>query len=104
MTEHANEIISLLWWMVIAIGGALVTLLGWVGKNINEKVEAIPIEVAKKVDGVHSELLAKVESIRTEQHGMAKDLRAELTSLDRRVLKIEMRCEANHLRYQDDGK
>lgn len=104
MTEHASEIISLLWWMIIVIGGALISLLLWIGKSIKEKVDAIPIEVAKKVDSVHSELLSKVDGIRTEQHGMAKDLRDELTKLDRRVLKMEMRCESTHQRYADDGK
>lgn len=103
MTEHATDIIPMLIWMIIAVGGALLSLLIWIGQRIQVKVDEIPNQVARKVDAIHAELLAKVDDIRDDQHDMAKDLRAELTSLDRRVLKIELRCEATHNRPSESA-
>lgn len=103
MIEHDTDVIPMLYAMIVAVGGSLLGLLAWIGKRIFDKVEEIPTQVAKKVDAIHAELLAKVDAIKNDQHDMAKDLRAELTGLDRRVLKIELRCEATHSRPIDSG-
>lgn len=92
MIEHATDIIPLLIWMILAVGGALLGLLVWIGQRIQTKVDEIPMQVAKKVDGIHAELLSKVDEIKRDQAGMARDLRAEHTSLDRRVTILETRC------------
>lgn len=96
MIEHATDIIPLLIWMILAVGGSLLALLVWIGSRIQSKVDEIPGQVAKKVDAVHAELLAKVDDIKKDQHNMSHDLRAELTSLDRRLVKVEVRCDMNH--------
>lgn len=101
MIDHATDVIPMLFWMIVVIGGALVSLLIWIAQRIQIKVDEIPAQVAKKVDAIHAELLEKVDRIRGDQHDMARDLRAELTGLDRRVLRIEIQCGAQHQRPID---
>lgn len=103
MIEHATEVIPLLYVMIVSVGGSLLGLIVWIFKRLQDKVDEIPGHVATKVDSIHAELLKKVDDIRDDQHDMARDLRAELTSLDRRVLKIELRCESTHNRHTESA-
>jgi len=91
--EHASEIIPFLLWMIVMSGGAIISLLIWIGQRIQKKVDEIPDQVAEKVDKIHAELIGKVDAIQKTQSELERDLRAEYTGLDRRLTKLETRCE-----------
>jgi hypothetical protein len=75
---------ALLPYAVAIIGGlfaSLVAIVGWVGSQINIQLR----DMAGRVDSI-SKTLSNIE----------RDLRGDLSDLDRRVTRIEARCEAQH--------
>ena len=67
--------------MIGALLAALCTVLAWVGLNINKRLEAL----TREVSATNGTLRA-----------IEKDLRGELSNLDRRVTRVEMKCEVIH--------
>lgn len=74
MTQHAAEILPVVIWIMVALGSALIGLLSWIGAFVWKRLGDI------------AELLRAIE----------RDLRADLSDLDRRVAKIEGRCSVQH--------
>lgn len=64
-----------------ALLGALTGVLAWVGAQINARLTSLGVEMRAT-----NETLGKIE----------KDLRGELTRLDRRVTRVEARCNVQH--------
>ncbi len=85
MIEHSTEIIQLLIWFLILIGGAFMSVLLWIGKVIKD---AIASEL--------SEIKAEIQLTNNTLKNIEKDLRGDLANLDRRVTKLETRCDAEH--------
>jgi hypothetical protein len=72
MEQHALDLLHLALWIVIAMGGAGITVLGWGGKK-----------VLTRLDSIEQMLTDEVRTLREYMHG-----------LDVRVTKIE---ERHHL-------
>lgn len=88
MIEHAKDVIPVLWWMVgavslvaITIGGALVSVVMWVFKELKVAVDGFP----EKLEEQHDELLAEIVKHNTR-----------LDALDIRMTKIETYCSVKH--------
>lgn len=64
-----------------ALMALLCTILGWVGVSMNKRLSELTHEVA-----VTNTTLNKIE----------RDLRGELSHLDRRVTRVEARCNVVH--------
>lgn len=89
MTEHAGEVINLLLFMVLATGGTLIGLLVWVGQRLQSKVDELPGVIERKLDDLHRQVMADTRSLGDTLAKIERDLRGELTYLDRRVTRIE---------------
>jgi len=96
MIEHANEIIPLLVWMIVTIGGGLLALLIWIGQRIQKKVDDLPEQISEKVRKVHDDILERMDTLNATQSKLEQDIRERLARLDRRVVRLEVRCEMNH--------
>ncbi len=96
MIEHATEVIQLLFWLIVVIGGCLIGLMGWVGRRLQDRVDALPKQVAEQVSQVHDQLLDQMRQMNDTHEKLEKDMRESLTALDRRVVRLEVRCELNH--------
>ena len=64
-----------------ALLGALVAVIGWAGSQIRKELETLGTKV-EQTNGT----LNKIE----------RDLRGELTDLDRRITRVESKCEQIH--------
>jgi hypothetical protein len=71
MSEHAAELLPLLLWLLSATGTALAAILTWLGAMVWRRLG----EIAQSLRAIE------------------KDLRADLSALDRRVSFIEGRCD-----------
>ena len=60
--------------LVATLFGLLVALLGWLGSKIYNKLDEMNLTM----------------------HTIASDLHEKINDLDRRVTKVETRCESNH--------
>ncbi len=92
MEEHAVEIVRLLVWILIAVGGAFVSIMVWVAGKLEATLK-------EKLNSIREELsLTREEVTKTNATltGIEKDLRKDLAHLDRRVAVIETRCEGRH--------
>lgn len=74
MTNLQIDIIPLLLQTIGAVLALLAVIIGWIGNRIHNRLDEI------------GQSLASIE----------KDLRDDLTSLDRRVTTIETKCAINH--------
>jgi hypothetical protein len=74
MEEHAKEIIAVLLWAVIAGGGLFLTVIGWIGSQLHAQLKEIV-----KAQGETNKTLSAIE----------RDLRKDLSALDRRVTVLE---------------
>lgn len=96
MIEHSQEIISALLWLIGSVGGSLVVLLVWIGKRIQHKVDELPAQVSAKVAKVHDELVAEMRTMNDTHARLERDVREQVTALDRRVVRLEVRCDMYH--------
>lgn len=96
MTEHASEIIPLLAWMILVVGGALLGLLIWIGDRLQRKVDQLPAQVSVQVEKVHAEIIAKMAEMNTTHSRLERDVREQYSNLDRRVTVLEVSCEIHH--------
>lgn len=79
MTEHGAEIIP---YLLAAIG----VLLSWIMQGISRKM---------------SDLSTGLKAVNETMGAIERDLRGGMAALDRRVTKIETRCELKHGQAQD---
>jgi cell division protein FtsB len=96
MTEHASEIIPLLAWMILAVGGALLGLLIWIGKRLQAKVDALPDQVSVQVSKVHDAIVKEMADMNRTHASLERDVREQFSKLDRRVTKLEVMCDMHH--------
>jgi uncharacterized protein YoxC len=96
MTEHASEIIPMLAWMIIAVGGALLGLLVWISQRLQAKVDALPDQVSVQVSKVHDAIVREMADMNKTHARLERDVREQFSQLDRRVTKLEVRCEMHH--------
>lgn len=96
MQEHANDVIPLLLWMIVAVGGGLLGLLIWIGRRLQHKVDELPSQVSSQVSKVHDELIKQMQTMNDTHARLEKDVREQITSLDRRVVRLEVRCDMFH--------
>jgi len=89
MDAEVNEIIKLLWWGVALTSATLVSVSVWFVKRLQEKVDDLPDQIAEKVDSLHGQLRSDTSAIRKSIGELERDVRSELTSLDRRVSRAE---------------
>ena len=71
--------------LVGALFGLLVMVLAWIGSRVHQRL-----------DGLTTMLSEKLEQMNAKLGGIEKDLRNELSHLDRRVTRVESdhgRCE-----------
>lgn len=96
MLDHASDVIPLLLWMIIGVGGALFGLIIWLGQRLYNYIERIPAMIAEKVKQVHDDLLRQVTDLSNVQRRLETDLRSHVTNLDRRMIALEVRCDMHH--------
>lgn len=80
MTESAFN--GILIGLLVFFFGMLVIVLGWIGSRVHAKL-----------DDLYSVLDIKLGEVTNKLGGIERDLRSELTGLDRRVSKIEGQIE-----------
>jgi hypothetical protein len=90
MLEHAQDVIPLLLWMVVVVGGALLTLLVWTWKRVQTRVDGLPDQISEKVRLVHTEIVAEMKTMNATQAALERDLRGQFAKLDRRVIRLEV--------------
>ena len=98
MIDHTQDIIPLLLWMIVGTGGALLTLLVWIGKRTDKKIEEIPKNVSIQVAKVHDEIVRQMETMNETHKGLERDVRDQITGIDRRLVRVEVRCDMQHMR------
>jgi sensor domain CHASE-containing protein len=81
MAEHASELIAL----VGVLFFLLISVLAWIGNRVHSRLDNLTATVDDKFERIHTVLSA-----------IEKDMRNDLTDLDRRVSTIETRCSFNH--------
>ena len=81
MEEHAKDIIAVLIWAIITGGGLFMAVVGWIGKQLHNQLKAVVEQQSET-----NRTLSSIE----------KDLRRDLSSLDRRVSVLEAGCDARH--------
>ena len=101
MIDHTQDIIPLLLWMIVGTGGALLTLLVWIGKRTDKKIEEIPKNVSIQVAKVHDEIVRQMETMNETHKGLERDVRDQITGIDRRLVRVEVRCDMQHMRGVD---
>ena len=101
MIEHTQDIIPLLLWMIVGTGGALLALLVWIGKRTDKKIEEIPKNVSIQVAKVHDEIVKQMETMNETHKGLERDVRDQITGIDRRLVRVEVRCDMQHMRGVD---
>lgn len=103
MVDHASDVIPLLLWMIVAVGGALFSLIIWLGQRLYNYIEKIPTMIAEKVKQVHEDLLYQMRELGATQRKLEEDVRSKTTDLDRRMVKLEVRCELHTERKNHDA-
>lgn len=96
MIEHSRDIIQLLLWLIIVIGGGLLSLLIWIWKRVQTKVDALPSSIAEKVQTVHAEIVTEMKEMNATQAALERDLRGQFAKLDRRVIRLEVIQDINY--------
>jgi hypothetical protein len=74
--HHASDIIQLLIWLFLTIGGAFVAVLVWIGMRVANKLDGI-----EKAIGMTNDTLNTIE----------RDLRKEIIKHDHRLIILEQR-------------
>lgn len=96
MKEHAADILPILSWIIVMVGGALIALVGVVYRMLEKRVDKLPDQVAGQVSKVHDELIEQMKLMNDTQKRLEHDMRESLTQLDRRVVRLEVRCDMQH--------
>lgn len=96
MTNPVIDVMPLLAWMILAVGGALLALLIWVGQRLQAKVDELPAQVSMQVKEVHAEIVTKMAEMNATHGRLERDVREQLTLLDRRVTRLEVSSEIHH--------
>jgi len=79
--EHSEEIIEALFWALGGLAAVLFGLLRWIAGRI-----------ILKLTGIEDAILRTNETL----NSIEKDLRDDLSSLDRRVARVEVQCATTH--------
>ena len=101
MIVQSQDVIQLLLWMIVAVGGALLTLLIWTWKRVQDNVDGLPEQISKKVQSVHSEIVSELKEMNATQSALERDLRSQFTKLDRRVIRLEV-LQGVQIRREDE--
>ena len=81
MEAHATELMVLLG----ALFTLLVGVLGWIGQRVHQRLDHLSDVVGKKFDDLH-DIIASADRRHSDK----------IVDIDRRVSKIEARCELHH--------
>jgi hypothetical protein len=81
VVQHSQEIVSVLSWVIVAGGGLFLGLIAWIGNRLFEELKGIKEQIQET-----NRTLSAIE----------KDLRNDLTHLDRRLTVLETRCNGHH--------
>ena len=92
MTEHSADIIPLLLWLIVMVGGALLSLVLWIGRRLQNNVDELPGKISEQVGAVHAEILARMDDMNKTHKKLETDMRGSLSEIDRRVVRLEVRC------------
>jgi hypothetical protein len=65
--------------------GILIMVLGWIGSRVHTKLDDLAARMEVRLDGLNRTL-----------NSIERDLRGDLVSLDRRVTRVEARCDEIH--------
>jgi hypothetical protein len=98
MLEYAQEIVPFLIGVIIAVGSALISLVVYIGRRMDKKVEALPALVATKVAKVHDEILVQLSIMNLTHKELEHDLRIQGNDVERRLTRLESFCEWQHSR------
>lgn len=96
MTEPVIEIVPVLVWMIVAVGGALLGLLLWIGKRLQQRVDQLPSQVSAQVSKVHDAIVKEMADMNVTHARFERDVREQFSLLDRCVTKLEVRCDLHH--------
>lgn len=81
MAEHITEILALFG----AVTTMLIAVLAWIGNRVHQRLDTLTTTVDTKFEQIHA-VLSSIE----------RDLRGDLVDLDRRIARLESRCELMH--------
>jgi len=95
MLEHNEQVVQVLVWMIITVGAGLLSLLIWIGRRIQFNVDQLPETISKKVGEVHRQLVKDMGEIKDTISELERDIRAEHSNLDRRVVILEVKDQIN---------
>lgn len=100
MDTNSISVVPVLLWMVVATGTALISLLIWIGRRTDRKIEEIPKNVSIQVAKVHDEIVSQMQRMNDTHQRLESDMRAQGADIDRRVTRLEARCDMQHQRHQ----
>jgi hypothetical protein len=100
MIEHAQDIVSMQWWLILFVGGGLLALMVYIGQRWDKKIEEMPERISKQVEKVHDEIVAQMRVMNDTHFRLEKDVRNQITEIDRRVVRLETRCDFHHSNMQ----
>lgn len=96
MIDHAQDIISLLLWMIVLVGASLISLLIWLGNRLQQKVDDLPEQVTTQTAKMHDDIVEQMRKMNVTHAALERDVREQITALDRRLTIIEVTCGLHH--------
>lgn len=92
MAEHSQEINYFLIWAVLALGSAFVGLSVWSVKRLIAQLDGMRTGFSAELSGIRAE----VKQTNATLGAIERDLRGDLADLDRRMARVELRCDIEH--------
>lgn len=77
---------------ISALVAAIVGILAWVGTQLKQELRDLKNDIRRELAGMAEQMGATNAALT----GIERDLRGQLANLDRRVVKVEARCFAQH--------
>lgn len=85
-----DQIVTLLTWMIIGVGGILLSVLLWIFLRVQKHIDDLPNTISEKVNVVHGDLVGQMVKMNDTHSKLEQDLRDQFTKLDRRVTVLEV--------------
>lgn len=97
MIEHAPELVTLLLWALLAVGGLFVALAKWIADRLLKKLEGIEAAIGKTNDT----LASATSGLRGELVALERRHDDRIVQVERRVSLIDERCRIYHEHDKD---
>ena len=91
-TEAISQIITALSWLFVVTGAALLAVLAWIGRQLVARLKGIEVQLVQT-----NTVLTTIErDLRNELVELDRRKTQEINGIERRMVIVETRCNANH--------